>query len=306
MILTREARILVQGITGKEASFWTDRMLEYGARVVAGVSPGKGGQSVSDIPVFGAVADAVAVHPADLSVLFVPPAAVKGAALEAIRAGVRQIVILTEHIPVHDVMVVLAEARDAGARVVGPNCPGLVTPGESFVGIMPAWDAQIFRPGEVGVVSRSGSLGTLVCLNLVREGFGQSAFVGIGGDAVNGTSHREVLEVFEADPRTRAVVLVGEVGGTMEEEAAEYLPRMTKPVVAVIAGQAAPPETRMGHAGAIVSGGAGSAAAKMGALAEAGARVVDVPSRIGPTLRELGLQVGPQGQAGPPGRRGQA
>jgi succinyl-CoA synthetase alpha subunit len=215
---------------------------------------------------------------------------VKGAAREAIRAGVRQLVILTEHVPVHDVMTLLAEARDAGARVIGPNCPGLVTPGESFVGIMPAWAENVFRPGAVGVVSRSGSLGTLVCLNLVREGFGQSAFVGIGGDSVNGTSHRDVLERFEADPRTKAVVLVGEVGGSMEESAAEYIPAMSKPVVAIIAGRAAPPGKRMGHAGAIVSGGKGSAAAKMAALARAGARVVDVPSRIGAALREAGLR----------------
>ncbi len=296
MILRRDARILVQGITGKEASFWTDRMLEYGARVVAGVSPGKAGQSVSGVPVFGSVRDAVAAGTVDLSVLFVPPMAVKGAALEAIAAGVKEVVILTEHIPVHDVMAVLAEARDARARVVGPNCPGLVTPGETFVGIMPAWADNIFRPGEIGVVSRSGSLGTLVCLNLVREGFGESAFVGIGGDAVNGTSHREVLAAFEADARTRAIVLVGEVGGGMEEEAAEYIPRMAKPVVALVAGQAAPQGKRMGHAGAIVSGGKGSAAAKMAALAKAGARVVDVPSRIGSALRELGLRAGRQGR----------
>jgi succinyl-CoA synthetase alpha subunit len=292
VILRRETTVLVQGITGREASFWTERMLEYGARVVAGVSPGKAGESVSGVPVYGTVADAAGDHRIDATVLFVPPPAVKGAALDAIRAGVRQLVILTEHVPVHDVMTVLAEARDAGARVVGPNCPGLVTPGETFVGIMPAWADSIFRPGEVGVVSRSGSLGTLVCLGLARDGFGQSAFVGIGGDAVNGTSHRDALEVFEADPRTTAVVLVGEVGGTMEEAAADYIPRMTKPVVALVAGQAAPPGRRMGHAGAIVSGGRGSAASKMAALARAGARVVDVPSRVGAALREAGLRAG--------------
>jgi succinyl-CoA synthetase alpha subunit len=290
MILRREARILVQGITGREASFWTERMVEYGSRVVAGVSPGKAGQSVAGVPVYGSVADAARAHRLDVTVLFVPPTAVKGAVLEAIAAGVRQLVVLTEHIPVHDVMALLAEARDAGARVIGPNCPGLVTPGETFVGIMPAWADNIFRPGEVGVVSRSGSLGTLVCLNLVRDGFGESAFVGVGGDAVNGTSHRDALELFEADPRTRAVVLVGEVGGTMEEEAAEYLPTMTKPVVAIVAGQAAPPGKRMGHAGAIVSGGKGGAASKMAALARGGARVVDVPSRIGEALREAGVR----------------
>lgn len=291
MILRAGTRILVQGITGKEASFWTDRMLEYGARVVAGVSPGKAGQTVSGVPVFGTVREAASSGPLEVSVLFVPPAAVRAAALEAIGGGVKAVVILTEHVPVHDVMVVLAEARDAGARVIGPNCPGLVTPGETFVGIMPAWAENIFRPGAVGVVSRSGSLGTLVCLNLVHEGLGESAFVGIGGDAVNGTSHRDVLEAFEADARTKAVVLVGEVGGGMEEEAADYIPRMTKPVVALVAGQAAPPGKRMGHAGAIVSGGKGSAAAKMAALAAAGALVVDVPSRIASALRDLGSRV---------------
>lgn len=290
MILRRSTAILVQGITGREASFWTGRMVDYGARVVAGVSPGKAGQEVAGVPVYGTVADAAAAHRIDATALFVPPAAVKAAALEALRAGVTRVVILTEHIPVHDVLHVLAEAADRGAQVIGPNCSGLVTPGETFVGIMPAWAENIFRAGEVGVVSRSGSLGTLICLDLVRAGYGESAFIGIGGDAVVGTSHAEVLAMFEADPRTKGAVLVGEVGGTMEEAAAEAVRTMTKPVVAVIAGQAAPPGKRMGHAGAIVSGGKGGAAAKMAALREAGAWVVDVPSKVAGALREAGLR----------------
>lgn len=285
MILRRDSAILIQGITGREASFWTERMQQYGARIVAGVSPGKGGQSVLGVPVYGSVAEAAAAHAIDVSVLFVPPMAVRGAALDAVRAGIEKVIVLTEHIPVHDVMMVLAEAAEAGVQVLGPNCPGVVTPGETFAGIMPAWADNIFRPGDIGVVSRSGSLGTLVCLNLVRAGFGQSAFIGIGGDAVIGTTHRDALELFEADPRTRAVVLVGEVGGTLEEAAAEFVPRMRKPVVAVIAGQSAPPGRRMGHAGAIVSGGRGSAAAKMAALRAAGARVVEVPSAVGEAVR---------------------
>lgn len=280
-------RVVVQGITGREASFWTERMIACGTPVVAGVVPGKAGQQAHGIPVYDSVAAACRRHAVDLAVLFVPPRVAKAAALDAIRAGVRQVVVLVEHIPIHDMMEVFAEAEERGARVLGGNSPGLVVPGRYFVGILPAWEPTIFRPGSVGVVSRSGSLGTLVSVNLARTGLGQSAVVGIGGDPIVGTTFRDVLEMFERDPRTEAVALLGELGGALEEQAAEYVARMTKPVVAFIAGQTAPAGTRMGHAGAIVAGSAGTAASKMAVLREAGARIADVPSQVSEILADV-------------------
>lgn len=277
-------RVLVQGITGKQGAFWTERMVSYGTEILAGVSPGRGGQCVHDVPVYDSVETACARHAVNSSVLFVPPLGVKTAALDAIRSGIRHVVILAEHVPVQDVMEVLAEAADRGVDVVGPNCPGVVVPGRYFVGIMPAWVTTIFKPGAVGVVSRSGSLGTLVCLDLVRAGLGQSAFVGIGGDPVLGTTFVDALREFEADPRTSAVVMVGEVGGTMEEDGAECVSQMRKPVVAFVGGQSAPEGRRMGHAGAIVTGPKGSARGKIEILRQAGAHVADVPSQIGRML----------------------
>jgi succinyl-CoA synthetase alpha subunit len=212
---------------------------------------------------------------------------VKPAALDAVRAGVRQVVVLVEHTPVHDMMEIFAEAEARGARILGGNSPGLVVPGRYFIGILPAWEATIFQPGPVGIVSRSGSLGTLVCVNLTRARLGQSAFVGIGGDPIAGTTFRDVLEMFERDPRTEAVALLGELGGALEEEAAEYVSAMRKPVVAFIAGQTAPPGKRMGHAGAIVGGSAGTAASKMAVLRAAGARVADVPSQVSELLADI-------------------
>ena len=218
--------------------------------------------------------------------LFIPPALAKEAALDAVEAGAKTAVILTEHIPVQDVMEILAAARDAGCRVVGPNTAGLVTPGEGFVGIMPAFNANIFQPGKVGVISRSGSLGTLLCLNIVSAGFGESAFLGIGGDPVIGTTTREALEVLDRDPGTEAVVLVGEIGGAMEEDAADYAAGMTKPVAAFIAGRSSPPGKKMGHAGAIVMGDRGTYASKRQALEAAGVTVLDLPSQVGAFLAE--------------------
>ncbi len=286
LTIDRSVKVLVQGITGREASFWTEKMKACGTTVVAGVTPGKGGQTVLDVPVYDSVADACHEHAVDLSVLFVPPGAMKPAALDALRAGVRQVIALVEHVPIHDVMDVMAEAAERGARVLGPNSPGLVVPGCYFVGILPAWESTIFRPGPIGVVSRSGSLGTLVCLNLARAGLGQSAFVGIGGDPIVGTSFLDVLQMFEADPRTAAVAMLGELGGALEEQAAGFIPRMTKPVVAFIGGQTAPEGKRMGHAGAIVAGSAGTARSKMAALREAGALVADVPSQVSGILTD--------------------
>ena len=287
MIVRGYERVLIQGITGRQATYWTARMQEYGTRVVAGASPRKAGITHCGVPVYGSALDAMDRSAFDVAVLFIPPLSVKAAALDAIGAGAPKLVILTEHVPVRDVMHLLAAAREAGTAVVGPNTAGLVTPGECFVGFMPAFDPSIFRPGRIGVVSRSGSLGTLACLNIVRAGFGQSAFVGIGGDSVVGTRTRGALEVLERDRHTEAVVLIGEIGGDMEEDAAGYLPEMSKPVVAFVAGRASPPDRRMGHAGAIFQGDSGSYASKKQALEGAGAVVLDTPSGIGPALTRV-------------------
>lgn len=289
MIITGSENVLVQGITGRQGRYWTERMLECGTRIVAGVSPGKGGQSVQERPVFDAVAEAAAEFQLDATVLFVPPAGARAAVEEAVAAGVRKVVCLAEHIPSHDVMAMLAAAREAGVQVLGPNTAGLVVPGESSVGIMPGFASNIFRPGNVGVISRSGSLGTLISMNLVNGGYGQSAFVGIGGDPILGTTTLDAVKSVQQHPGTDAIVLVGEIGGAMEEEAAEYIATIDVPVVAFIAGRSAPPGRRMGHAGAIVTGNRGSGESKVSALTEAGAKVVDIPSQIGAALQDLGV-----------------
>ncbi|MFI5613033.1 CoA-binding protein [Amycolatopsis sp. NPDC051903] len=290
MLVTENESVVVQGLTGRQGSFWAERMAECGTRIAAGVSPGKGGREIGGVPVYDSVADATQGHDLDVSVLFVPPLAVRAAATDAITSGVGKIVLLTEHVPYHDIMHVLAEARDHGAQVLGPNTAGLVVPGVASVGIMPGFADNIFRPGSIGVISRSGSLGTLVSLNLVQAGYGQSAFIGIGGDPILGTTTLDAVRQLDADERTEAVVLVGEIGGSMEEDAAEYIATMTKPVVAFIAGRSAPPDRRMGHAGAIVSAGRGSGDSKVTALRSAGATVVDLPSGIGEALRAHGIQ----------------
>lgn len=290
MIVTLGESVVVQGITGRQGAFWTEKMMGCGTRVVAGVSPGKAGQTTCGVPVYDSVGDAAAEHAVDVSVLFVPPLAAKDAALDALRAGVRKLVLLTEHVPYQDVMIVLAEARSRRARVLGPNTAGLVVPGQSSVGIMPGFADNIFRPGRVGVVSRSGSLGTLVALTLVSGGYGQSAFIGIGGDPILGTTTRDAVQELDRDERTDAIVLVGEIGGAMEEEAAEYVRTMSKPLVAFIAGRSAPADRRMGHAGAIVCAGRGTGESKVSALADAGAVVVDVPSQIPASLAEAGMR----------------
>ena len=288
MLIKGSDRVIVQGMTGRQGRFWADRMRQCGTTIVAGSSPGKGGQEVDGVPIFDSVQDAAATGPLDASVLFVPPLAAADAVLDAIAGGVRKIVLLTEHIPYQDTMRVIAEANDAGAQILGPNTAGLVVPGEAAVGIMPGTATNIFRPGRIGVLSRSGSLGTLVCLNLVSDGFGQSAFLGIGGDPILGTTTLDAVRTLDEDPGTDAVVLVGEIGGVMEEDAAAYIEHMTKPVVAFIAGRSAPPNTRMGHAGAIVTGNRGSGESKVHALTQAGATVVDLPSQIGAALESAG------------------
>jgi succinyl-CoA synthetase alpha subunit len=287
MIVRGTERLLVQGITGKQASFWTQRMQAYGTRVVGGVNPKKAGTKHCGVPVYASAKDATGDLGFDVSVLFIPPLGVKDAALDAIDAGCKKLVILTEHIPVQDVIYLLSAARESGARVVGPNTAGLVTPGESFVGFMPAFERDIFKPGRIGVISRSGSLGTLICLNLVQAGFGESAFVGIGGDPILGTTTRDALETLDEDAGTDAVVIVGEIGGAMEEAAAEYAVTMQKPVVSFIAGAASPPGKKMGHAGAIVMGDKGTYRSKRAALEQAGARVLDTPSDVGKVVAEM-------------------
>ncbi len=286
MIVRGDERLLVQGITGKQGTFWTERMQEYGTKVVGGVNPKKAGTTHCGVPVFASAKEAMSDGGFDVSVLFIPPLGVKDAAMDAIEAGCSKLVILTEHIPVHDVMYVLAAARERSVSVLGPNTAGLVTPGECFVGFMPAFERDIFTTGRIGVTSRSGSLGTLICLNLVQAGFGESAFIGIGGDPILGTTTRDALETLDRDLGTDAVVMVGEIGGAMEESAAEYAAGMKKPVVAFIAGAASPPGKKMGHAGAIVMGNKGTYQSKREALERAGVRVLDTPSDVGKVVRE--------------------
>lgn len=280
MILRKHTRVLVQGITGKQGSFWTEKMMGCGTAVVGGVNPNRAGATHLGLPVFASAREAMAAAPFDLSLMFIPPQAAKAAALDAIVAGAKTLVVLTEHIPLQDVLVIHAAARANGTRIIGPNTAGIVTPGEGFAGIMPGHNPNIFQPGRVGVISRSGSLGTLVCLNLTRAGLGQSAFLGIGGDPVIGATTKEALQALNEDERTEAVVLVGEIGGTMEEDAASYARTMKKPVVAFVAGRSAPEGRKMGHAGAIVTGNRGTYASKRSALEAAGVAVVDMPRQI--------------------------
>lgn len=280
MILRGHHRILVQGITGKQGTFWTEQMQKYGANVVGGVNPRKAGTEHLGVPVYESAKQAAASTPVDVSLMFVPPSGAKQALFDACDAGCQLAICLAEHIPLQDVMEMHAAAKASGVRIVGPNTAGLVTPGEAFAGIMPAFNPRVFRPGNVGVISRSGSLGTLVSLVLTGKGMGQSAFYGVGGDPMIGTTSREALQFLDEDEKTKAVVLCGEIGGTAEEEAADYARTMRKPVVAFIAGRQSPPDKKMGHAGAIASAGKGDYASKRSALEKAGIRVADIPSQI--------------------------
>ena len=274
----------MQGITGKEGTFHTLQMIEYGTSVVGGVTPGKGGTTHEGVPVFNTVADAAGETGANASVIYVPPAFAADAIMEAADAGIPLVVCITEGIPIADMVKVKEFLRDKNTRMIGPNCPGIISPGKCKIGIMPG---HIHREGRIGVVSRSGTLTYEAVGQLTALGLGQSTAIGIGGDPIVGTNHTDALRLFEADEETDAIVMIGEIGGTAEEDAAEYAKfNVTKPIVAFIAGQTAPPGRRMGHAGAIISGGKGTAAEKMKALREAGIKVVESPADIGKAIQE--------------------
>jgi len=277
----------VQGITGSEGSFWTKHMIGIGTQVVAGVTPGKENQQVEGVPVYHTVRRALREHPADAAMLFVPPKFTQDAVFEALDAGIRKIVTIADGIPLQEAIQIRRAALSCGARVIGGNTSGVITPGAAMMGMFPYWIERVYKPGTIGVMTRSGSLTNEITAMIVRGGFGVSTLVGVGGDAVPGTRFAELLPDFQADPSTEAVVIIGELGGTMEEEVAEALEAkvFTKPVVAFLAGRTAPEGKRMGHAGAIVTGGKGTVKGKIEALERAGAYVADRPSRIGELLR---------------------
>ncbi|MGI8475149.1 MAG: succinate--CoA ligase subunit alpha [Thermomicrobiales bacterium] len=278
ILVNKETRLLVQGITGREGSFHTTQMVEYGTDVVAGVTPGGKGKSVAGVPVFDTVAEAVAAARPNVAIIYVPARFASDAIYEAVDGGIPFVICITEGIPILDMAPVHAYVKAKGARLQGPNCPGIITPGEAKVGIMPGF---IHMPGPIGLVSRSGTLTYEVVDALTKGGLGQSTAIGIGGDPIIGTSFVDALALFQADPATEAIVMIGEIGGTDEEDAARFIKEhVTKPVVGFIAGQTAPPGKRMGHAGAIISGGAGTAAEKIAALEAAGVAVADRPSRV--------------------------
>ena len=276
IFIDNSTTLIVQGITGRDGGFHTKQMIEYGTKVVGGVTPGKGGQKFDDsVPVFNTVHEAVQKTGANTSVIYVPPMYAADAMMEAADAGIKFIVCITEGVPVLDMTRVYPFVKEKAARLLGPNCPGLITPGQSKVGIIPG---RICTPGNIGVVSRSGTLTYEIVYQLTRAGMGQSSCVGIGGDPINGTNFIDCLEAFEKDPQTKAVAMMGEIGGTDEQEAAEFVAKhMTKPVVGFIAGQTAPPGRRMGHAGAIISGSAGTAAEKIESFEKAGMGVAKRP-----------------------------
>jgi succinyl-CoA synthetase alpha subunit len=284
ILIDENTKVIVQGITGRDGSFHAAGMLDYGTKVVGGVTPGKGGQEVHGLPVFDTVKEAVAGTGADTSVIFVPARFAGAAMREAADGGIRLVVCITEGVPVMEMVENYAYIRERGVRLIGPNCPGLITPGKSKVGIMPG---HIHTTGHIGVISRSGTLTYEVVYNLTASGLGQSTGIGIGGDPIVGTGYIELLEMFEADADTQGVVIIGEIGGDDEEQAAEYIKgSMRKPVVAFISGRTAPPGKRMGHAGAIISGGKGTAEAKIQAFDEASVPVADRPDEIPELLKE--------------------
>ncbi len=285
VLVGKDTRLVVQGFTGKEGSFHAEQMIEYGTNVIGGVTPGKGGSKHLDRPVFDTVADSVVKAGANTSVIFVPPAFAGDAIIEAALSGIKVIICITEGIPVKDMIAAKDVVKRHGAILIGPNCPGVITPGEAKVGIMPG---NIFSQGPIGLISRSGTLTYEAVDQLTKVGLGQTTAIGIGGDPVIGTTHTDAVKMLNEDPATEAIMLIGEIGGTAEEEAAAYIKaNVKKPVVAFIAGRTAPPGRRMGHAGAIVSGGKGTADEKMKALAAAGITVCESPAVMGETMKQL-------------------
>ena len=290
VLVDRSTRVVVQGITGHQGTVHTRGMKEFGTPVVAGVTPGKAGATVEGVPVFDSVREAVDATGANASCLFVPAPFAKDALIEAVDAEIRLCVLVTGHIPFHDMLVMYHYARSKGTRIIGPNCPGIAAPGKAKVGIIPN---VVFRPGRVGVISRSGTLTYEIVNGIKEHGLGQSTCIGLGGDPIVGTSFVDALPLFEQDPETDLMVLVGEIGGTAEEDAAELIRRkFSKPVVAYIAGRSAPPGKRMGHAGAIISRGRGTAASKVAALEQAGARVARFPYEVSEIVAELAKSAG--------------
>ena len=289
ILVNKNTRLIVQGITGRDGGFHTSKMKAYGTYIVGGVSPGKGGQTVEGIPVFNTVEDAVKATQANTSIIFVPASVAADSILEAAEAGIELVIAITEGIPTLDMVKVMPYLKKRGTKLIGPNCPGLITPDEALIGILPG---NIFKKGNVGLISRSGTLTYEMVNQLTTNGIGQSTCVGIGGDPVAGLYFQELLQLYEEDPETDAVVLIGEIGGDAEEKAAEYIKNhLTKPVVAFIAGQSAPPGKRMGHAGAIISSGSGTAAEKIAAFEAAGVPVARKPEDI-PMLIKRALQYG--------------
>lgn len=283
ILVDKNTRLVVQGITGKTGTFHAQQCLEYGTHIVAGVTPGKGGQQWEDkVPVYDTVRESVEKAGANVSVIFVPPAFAADSILEAIDAEIELVIAITEGIPVKDMALVKRKLAQSKSRLIGPNCPGIITPGECKIGIMPGY---IHKPGKVGIVSRSGTLTYEAVWQVTEAGHGQSTCIGIGGDPINGTSHTDAVQMFNEDPDTEAIIMIGEIGGTAEEEACAFIKdNVDKPVAGFIAGSTAPPGRRMGHAGAIVSGGTGTAEAKIEAMKEAGIAVADTPSDIAKAL----------------------
>ncbi|MCG8571894.1 MAG: succinate--CoA ligase subunit alpha [Spirochaetes bacterium] len=289
IFIDQNTRVLVQGITGKEGSYWTKHMQDMGTQVVAGVTPGKAGQQVEGIPVFHTIRRAVEKHPVDATMVFVPPRFTKDAVFEALDSGIKKIVTTAEGIPLHDCIQIRQAALSCGAKVIGGNTSGVISPGKAMMGFFPYWIERVYKPGRIGVMTRSGSLTNEVTAMVVQAGFGVSSLIGVGGDTVPGTRFAELLEDYEKDPDTDAVVIIGELGGTMEEEVAETIAAkiFTKPLVAFLGGRTAPEGKKMGHAGAIITGGKGSVEDKIAALNKVGGLVAKKPSQVGELLKKV-------------------